>query len=45
MWIAAFSIIKKKIIFIFCGGYGISNIVGYLTPNPVYTYIYSIYDL
>ena len=27
------------------GFYGISNIVGYLTPNPVYAYIFNIYDL
>ena len=25
--------------------YGISIIVGYLMPNPVYTYILNIYDL
>ena len=25
--------------------YGISTIVGYLTPNPLYTYILNIYDL
>ena len=25
--------------------YGISTIVGYLIPNPVYTYILDIYDL
>ena len=25
--------------------YGISTIVGYLMPNPVYTYISNIYDL
>ena len=25
--------------------YGISTIVGYLMPNPLYTYILSIYDL
>ena len=27
------------------GFYGISNIVGYLMPNPLYTYILYIYDL
>ena len=27
------------------GFYGISTIVGYLMPNPVYTYILDIYDL
>ena len=26
------------------GFYGISTIVGYLMPNPVYTYISNIYD-
>ena len=25
--------------------YGILNLVGYLMPNPVYTYIYITYDL
>ena len=25
--------------------YGISTILGYLIPNPVYTYILNIYDL
>ena len=27
------------------GFYGISTIVGYLRPNPLYTYISNIYDL
>ena len=27
------------------GFYGISTIVGYLIPNPLYTYILNIYDL
>ena len=27
------------------GIYGISTIVGYLMPNPLYTYISNIYDL
>ena len=27
------------------GFYGISTIIGYLMPNPVYTYILNIYDL
>ena len=27
------------------GFYGISTIVGYLIPNPFYTYILNIYDL
>ena len=27
------------------GFYGISTIVGYLRPNPLYTYILNIYDL
>ena len=25
--------------------YGIPNLVGYLRPNPLYTYIINIYDL
>ena len=25
--------------------YGVSTIVGYLIPNPIYTYILNIYDL
>ena len=31
--------------FNFVGFYGISTIVGYLMPNPFYTYILDIYDL
>ena len=27
------------------GFYGLSTIVGYLMPNPLYTYILNIYDL
>ena len=27
------------------GFHGISTLVGYLMPNPVYTYILNIYDL
>ena len=27
------------------GFYGISTIVGYLMPNPMYTYVLNIYDL
>ena len=27
------------------GFYGVSTIVGYLIPNPLYTYILYIYDL
>ena len=27
------------------GFYGISTFVGYLMPNPLYTYILNIYDL
>ena len=27
------------------GFYGISTIIGYLMPNPLYTYILNIYDL
>ena len=33
------------IIFGLVGFYGISTIVGYLMPNPLYTYILIIYDL
>ena len=35
----------KYILFAFVGFYGISTIVGYLMPNPLYTYILNIYDL
>ena len=35
----------KYIGFGFVGFYGISTIVGYLMPNPLYTYILNIYDL
>ena len=35
----------KYIGFGFVGFYGISTIVGYLIPNPLYTYILNIYDL
>ena len=38
-------IYSKYIWFGFVGFYGISTIVGYLMPNPVYTYILNIYDL
>ena len=31
--------------FVLVGFYGISTIVGYLMPNPLYTYILDIYDL
>ena len=34
-----------KVWFGFVGFYGISIIVGYLMPNPVYTHIINIYDL
>ena len=37
--------IIKYIWFGLVGFYGISTIVGYLTPNPLYTYILNIYDL
>ena len=34
------------IVFVFLDWfYGISTIVGYLMPNPLYTYIINIYDL
>ena len=35
----------KDIWFGLVGFYGISTIVGYLMPNPLYTYILNIYDL
>ena len=35
----------KYIGFGLVGFYGISTIVGYLIPNPLYTYISNIYDL
>ena len=35
----------KYIGFGWVGFYGISTIVGYLMPNPLYTYISNIYDL
>ena len=34
-----------EILFCFVLFYGISTIVGYLMPNPFYTYILNIYDL
>ena len=37
---------KKKIAYSWLVGFhGISTIVGYLMPNPLYTYILNIYDL
>ena len=38
-------IYSKYIGFRLTGFYGISSIVGYLMPNPLYTYILNIYDL
>ena len=35
----------RYICFNLVGFYGISTIVGYLMPNPLYTYILNIYDL
>ena len=35
----------KYILFGLVWFYGISTIVGYLMPNPLYTYILNIYDL
>ena len=35
----------KYIGFGLVGFYGISTFVGYLMPNPLYTYILNIYDL
>ena len=37
--------IHVKIWFVLVSFYGISTIVGYLMPNPLYTYILNIYDL
>ena len=37
-------IYTKYIWFGLVGFYGISTIVGYLMPNPLYTYILNIYD-
>ena len=39
-----FYIYIKYIWFGLVGFYGIWTIVGYLTPNPLYTYILNIYD-
>ena len=36
---------RKGFTFGWVGFYGISTIVGYLMPNPLYTYILNIYDL
>ena len=35
----------KYVWFGLVGFYGISTIVGYLMPNPLYTYISNMYDL
>ena len=40
-----FYIYIKYIWFGLVGFYGISTLVGYLMPNPLYTYILNIYDL
>ena len=37
--------VKSNVYFGLVGFYGISTIVGYLMPNPLYTYILNIYDL
>ena len=42
---SCFYIFIKYIWFSFVWFYGISIIVGYLVPNPVFTYILNIYDL
>ena len=42
---SSFYISIKYICFGLVGFYGISTIVGYLMPNPLYTYILNIYDL
>ena len=36
------SIIKNSVLFSLVWFYGISTIVGYLMPNPLYTYILNI---
>ena len=41
----SFYIYIKYIGFELVGFYGISTIVGYLIPNPIYTYILNILDL
>ena len=38
-------ICSKYIWFGLVGFYGISTLVGYLIPNPIYTYILNMYDL
>ena len=43
--ISSLYIYIKYIWFGLVGFYGISTIVGYLMPNPLYTYILNIYDL
>ena len=42
---SCFYIYIKYICFDLVGFYGISTIVGYLMPNPVFTYILNIYVL
>ena len=42
---SSFYIYIKYIWFGLVGFYGISTIVGYSMPNPLYTYILNIYDL
>ena len=42
---SSFYIYIKYIWYGLDGFYGISTIVGYLMPNPLYTYILDIYDI
>ena len=42
---STFYIFIQYIWFVLLGFYGISTIIGYLMPNPLYTYLLSIYDL
>ena len=34
----------ERVMFSLVGFYGVSTIVGYLIPNPFYTYTLNIYD-
>ena len=36
---------REREVGLLAGIYGISTIVGYLMPNPLYTYILNMYDL
>ena len=39
------AVVSEEIWFGLVWFYGISTIVGYLMPNPLYTYVLNIYDL